>query len=109
MVIKINDTEIELKQTFRAHIIYEQITGNTFSEKNVTDIITFYYSTVMAANPELVITFDEFIGWLDEDPNRLTEFVNWLTDNDKRQQELTPKADTPKTIKQPTKKKRSQK
>lgn len=109
MVIKINDTEIELKQTFRAHIIYEQITGNTFRAKNVTDIITFYYSTVMAANPELVITFDEFIGWLDEEPNRLTEFVNWLTENDKRQQELTPKTDTPKTIKQPTKKKRSQK
>ena len=88
MVIKINNTEIELKQTFRAHIIYEQITGNTFSAKNVTDIITFYYSTVMAANPKLVITFDEFIGWLDEDP---------------------PKTDTPKTIKQPTKKKRLQK
>lgn len=108
MVIRIKGTDIELKHTFRAHIIYEQITGNTFSPKNITDIITFFYSTVMACDKELTVTFDEFVSWLDEQPEKLNEFVSWLTDNDRRQQALNPtKAETPKTIKQPTKKKKS--
>lgn len=109
MVIRIKGTDIELKQTFRAHIIYEQITGNTFNPKNITDIITFFYSTVMACDKELTVTFDEFVEWLDENPEKLNEFVTWLTDNDRRQQALNPKADEEKkpTIKQPTKKKKS--
>lgn len=111
MVISIKQTDIELKQTFRAHIIYEQITGNTFSPKNITDIITFFYSTVMACDKELTVTFEEFVNWLDEQPEKLNEFVTWLTEQDKRQQGLAPKQDEEKkqTIKQPTKKKKSQK
>ncbi len=105
-----NVLNTELKNTFRAHIIYEQITEKTFAPKNLTDIITFFYSTVMACNNELTITFDEFLNYLDENPEKLNEFVTWLTEQDKRQQGLAPKADEEKkpTIKQPTKKKRSQ-
>lgn len=105
-----NVLNTDLKNTFRAHIIYEQITGKTFSPKNLTDIITFFYSTVMACNSELTITFDEFLNYLDENPEKLNEFVTWLTEQDKRQQGLAPKQDEEKkpTIKQPTKKKRSQ-
>lgn len=105
-----NILNTELKNTFRAHIIYEQITEKTFAPKNLTDIITFMYSTVMACNNELTVTFDEFISYLDENPEKLNEFVTWLTEQDKRQQGLAPKADEEKkpTIKQPTKKKRSQ-
>lgn len=106
MTITIKDTEVNIKQTFRSHIIYEQITGNTFSPKNVTDIITFFYSTVMACNPEITIDFNEFLDWLDENPNTLTDFISFLTENDKRQQALSPKQDEKATVKQPAKKKK---
>ena len=106
MVIKINDTEIEMRHTFRAHIIYEQITGNTFAPKSITDVITFFYSTVMACNTEIAIDFNDFLDWMDDNPNSLSDFVNFLTENDKRQQALTSKETKPTTIKQPTKKKR---
>ena len=104
-----NVLDTELKNTFRAHIIYEQITQKTFAPKNLTDIITFMYATVMASNPELTVTFDEFISYLDENPEKLNEFVEWLTVQEKKQKDLSPKADETKkpTIKQPTKKKRS--
>lgn len=107
MTITIKDTEVKVRQTFRSHIIYEQITGNTFSPKNVTDIITFLYSTVMACNPEITIDFNEFLDWLDENPDTLAEFVAFLTDNDKRQQAIAPKAKEKATApKQAVKKKK---
>lgn len=106
MNIQINGNEIEVKQTFRAHIIYEQITGQTFSPKNVTDIITFFYSSVMASNTDLTLDFNDFIDWLDENPNTLTDFISFLTENDKRQQALSPKQDEKTTVKQPAKKKK---
>lgn len=107
MTITIKDTEVNVKQTFRSHIIYEQITGQTFSPKNVTDIITFFYSTVMACNPEITIDFNEFLDWLDETPDTLAEFVKFLTDNDKRQQAIAPKAKEKATApKQAVKKKK---
>ena len=106
MNIQINGNEIEVKQTFRAHIIYEQITGQTFSPKNVTDIITFFYSSVMACNTDLTLDFNDFIDWLDENPNTLTDFISFLTENDKSQQALSPKQDEKTTVKQPAKKKK---
>lgn len=107
MIIKIKDTEAEVRQTFRAHIIYEQITGSTFAPKNVTDVITFFYSTVMACNPDLTLDFNEFLDWLDGTPDTLAEFVNFLTDSDKRQQAMAPKtADKATAPKQTAKKKK---
>lgn len=107
MIIKIKDTEAEVRQTFRAHIIYEQITGQTFSPKNVTDVITFFYSTVMACNPDLTLDFNEFIDWLDESPDTLAEFVKFLTDGDKRQQAMAPQTADKATAPKQTAKKRS--
>lgn len=108
MKIHIKDTDVQLKSTFRAHIIYEQITGGTFAPKNLTDIVTFYFSTVMACSPDLALDFNEFLDWLDDNPSSLNDFVSFLTENEKRQNALNPtKAEGNPTKKvQPTKKKK---
>lgn len=79
MTININDKEITLKHTFRSYIIYETITGKSFEPKTVTDILTYFYSVVMASEPTAEITFDNFIDWIDQHEDQLSAFVSWLT------------------------------
>ena len=105
MKLTLNEKEITLKQTFKAHLIYEQITGKTFTADGLTSIITFFYSTVMACDSTLSITFDEFIDNIDDNPERLRDFINFLTENNKRQTELFPKEIKEATKKETKKKK----
>lgn len=99
--------DTELRQTFRAHIIYEQITGETFKGKDLTSIIVFFYSTLMACNPNLTLEFDDFINWLDSEPDKLGEFTNWLLKLNNVEEGLTEKKKENKTSKkQPAKKKK---
>lgn len=93
MIITIEDKEITLKHSFRSHIIYENITGHSFAPKGITDIVTFFYCDVMAADAELTLTFDAFIDWIDEHPDTLTKYAEWLADNNARNAELSPKSE----------------
>jgi len=73
-----NFKDLNLHQTFRAHIIYEQIMGETFgSNQGLIGIITFFYANVIASNKEWDLDYDEFMDWLDERPQMLEEFAQW--------------------------------
>lgn len=108
MKININNTEIVLKQSFRSHIIYEQITGETFQPKGMTEIITFLYCVIMASAPTLELDFDAFVDWLDNNPSTVGEFSEWMVECNRRQAAMSPKDDKKETAtkKQPTAKKK---
>jgi len=89
MKVEINNKEIELKYTFRAYMIFEQITDHSFMGNNLSDFITFFYSVLMASDRELAIDFDNFIEWLDDNPDKLNEFTEWMIANTKKQSELS--------------------
>lgn len=72
MKITINDTEYKIKYTLRALFIFEQITGKSFNLETLLDNYIFFYS-ILVANNENVLTWDQFIDALDENPNILTE------------------------------------
>ena len=78
MNITINGTEYALKYTFRALMIYEKIAGETFGGKGISEILIYFYSTILASNQDVTLTFDTFIDWLDENPNALNDFSKWL-------------------------------
>lgn len=80
MKINIKNTDIELKFSFRALMIYENITQESFSPDNLTNIIFFFYSVILGSIKNKNIDYDEFMDWLDENPNAITEFTNWLTE-----------------------------
>ena len=80
MKIIIKDKEIELKKTFRSYVIYESITDKIFNPKTMSDIITYFYSVVLASDMDINITFDQFIDWLDENEDALNDFEKWLTE-----------------------------
>lgn len=79
MKIQIKDIEITLKSTFRTYIIFENITGKSFQNvATLSDILCFMYATILASTKNAEISFDEFMDYIDENPNVVTEFSDWM-------------------------------
>lgn len=78
MKITIKDNEIELKYTLRSMIMYENITDQTFNPQTLTDMITFMYCVVVASSKDYSLKFDEFIDYVDDNPNIINEFGKWI-------------------------------
>jgi hypothetical protein len=78
MKITINNKEITLKNKLRSILIFEQIAGKTFNPTTMTDMILYFYSVVLANEPNLDLDFMNFMELLDEQPNLFKEFNDWL-------------------------------
>lgn len=89
MKLTIEGKEIELKQTFRAFMIYENIQGEAFAAKSLTDILVFFYSIILACSQNYDFTWDMFIDMIDADPNLVTEFSTWLTASEENNAKLS--------------------
>lgn len=72
-------SDLNLRQTFRAHIIYEQIMGESFNSKaGLNGMIVLFYSYIMGCNKDATIDYDGWFDWLDENPQMLAEFTDWV-------------------------------
>ena len=79
MKVQILGREIELKATFRAYIIFENITGKSFQQlSTLADVLTFFYATILGSAKTTAISFDDFLDFIDENPNIVTEFSEWM-------------------------------
>ena len=79
MKIQILGREIELKATFRAYLIFENITGKSFQQlSTLADVLTFFYATILGSAKTTDISFDDFLDFIDENPNIVTEFSEWM-------------------------------
>ena len=85
-IIKINGTEYKVKYTLRALFIFEQITGKPFEMKTLLDNYVFFYSLILANN-ENILEWNEFIDALDNDPSIFTQ-INELVNNSTKLEEL---------------------
>lgn len=90
MKVNINDKDYTLKYGFKAMMIYESITKTTFAPKNISDMIYFFYSCLLAGNKDENIDWDIFIGWIDEHPEAFEEFATWLANINERNDVLNP-------------------
>lgn len=80
MKIQILDRDIELKATFRAYIIFENITGKSFQDlSTLADVLTFMYATILGSAKTTDISFDDFLDYIDSNPDVVTQFSEWLT------------------------------
>lgn len=84
--IKINGKEYKVKYTLRALFIFEQITGKPFEMKTLLDNYVFFYSLILANN-ENILEWNEFIDALDNDPSIFTQ-INELVNNSTKLEEL---------------------
>lgn len=78
MKIQIKDKEIELRYTLRSMLMYENITEKTFNPSTMSDVITFMYCIVVSSSKDYSLMFDDFLDWLDDNPNMVNEFGEWL-------------------------------
>lgn len=80
MKIQILDREVELKSSFRAYIIFENITGKSFQAvQTLSDVLVFMYATILSSLKTTDISFDAFMDYIDSNPGVVTEFSEWLT------------------------------
>ena len=91
MVIKIKEKKVTLKKTFRSYIIFESATGKAFAPNTLTDSILYMYCVVISSEPNLELTFDEFLEWLDSNEKALSEFTEWLIKQSEIDSNLTKK------------------
>lgn len=80
MKVVIKDKEINLKYSFRALMIYENITKKSFNPQGISDVVIFFYSIVVASSKDTSLTFDDFLDWMDENTTAINDFSLWLTD-----------------------------
>lgn len=81
--ITINNKEYKIKYTLRALFIFERITNKAFEIKTLLDNYIFFYSMILANNEE-IIDWDEFINALDENPNILTQMSDLINEQEKK-------------------------
>lgn len=79
MTIEINNRTITLKYTMRSLMIYEKAAKQNFNPQGLSDIIMYFFCTVLACDKDSTLSFDEFMDWLDENPWQLNDFSNWLS------------------------------
>lgn len=91
MTISFNDREIELRFTFRADMIYENIMQKSFKAQTETEWIVYFYSTYLAITDDTDLGLDDFILKLDESPKVLYDFIQWYVDFQINNMKLIPK------------------
>lgn len=84
MNITINNKEYKLKYTIRALFIFEQITGKPFEIKTLLDNYIFFYSLLLANNPDNVLDWDEFLDALDSDATLMQQLTKVVEDYQKK-------------------------
>jgi hypothetical protein len=103
MEIKIKGKNITLKYSFRGFMIYEKITGESFNPKGITEILVYFYSTIIGSAKDLDLEFDEFMDYLDENPGLVEEFSGWLASVMSRNSYINQSQDKEKTEEDPKK------
>ena len=103
MIVNIKDREVELRTSFRAYMLYENITQKSFAPTTMTDVITFFYCILITSAKEYDFKYDEFLDMLDDRPEYLTEFSEWLANEFNKNDRLSPETEKKKVQPKATK------
>lgn len=79
--IIIGNLDLKVKQSFRALMMFEEMTGKSVNQmnENLNDIMKLFYCVLKANNRDIfVCTFDEYIDLIDENPTAIEFYTNFL-------------------------------
>ena len=91
MTIEIQGEKIELKQTMRSMIFFEKIQNKPFDIVNVSDVIIYFYSCILASKKDINLDINDFFDWLDENKEAFQQFNQWLMTEAEKTQQLSGK------------------
>ena len=94
--IEINGKNYKLKYTIRSLFIWERITGKSFKIENMLDNYLFFYSMILANNRDDILSWDDFIDALDEDPTLFKRMSDIIEEQQKKDNLFTNKEEKPK-------------
>jgi len=86
--ITIAGTEFKIAQSFRALMMFEELTGKTVNQINesVADILKLFYCILKGNNlTTFEYTFESFLDLIDEQPEVFTVFTEYLQEQAKGQ------------------------
>lgn len=91
MKIKIKDKEIELKQSMRSLIYFENIMDKPFNPQNTTtmDLTVLFLCTLLASDKALQLTYNELIDAIDENPQMFVDYTSWFIEEMQKQSMLS--------------------
>lgn len=98
MTIKINGTDLTIKNSFRNYVIFERITGSSFNKmETLEDILNLFYACVLASahRADKTVTVNEFYDFIDSNPQSITDFAEWLSKEMSTSNMLNPQTDKP--------------
>lgn len=78
MNITIKDKEYKVKYTIRAMFIFEKMANKIFKIESLLDWYIFYYSMILANNPDCELLFDDFIDECDSNPTLIVNMQEYL-------------------------------
>lgn len=94
--IEINGKNYKLKYTVRSLFIFEQITGKSFKIENLLDNYLFFYSMILANNRDDILSWDDFIDALDEDPTLFKRMSDIIEEQQKKDNLFSNNEEKPK-------------
>lgn len=86
MTIRINDYDYKIRYSVRAMFIWESIMKKPFNLETTLDNYAYFYSLILASNPDKVLKWDDFINAVEDKPNLLNELIVYLADYHKSQE-----------------------
>lgn len=91
MKINIKDHEVELKQSMRALIYYENVMNKSFNPQNTTtmDLTVLFLCTLLASDKTLHISYDELIDAIDDNPQIFVDYTTWFIEEMQKQSTLS--------------------
>lgn len=94
--IEINGKNYKLKYTIRSLFIWEQITGKSFKIDNMLDNYLFFYSMILANNPDNILSWDDYINAMDDDPMLFKRMTDIIEEQQKKDNLFTNEENTKK-------------
>ena len=86
-----NFEELNLRQTLRAHILYEQIMGHAFTgDDGLNGVVVLFFSYIAGSNRNANIDYNDYLDWLDEHNEMLTEFTAWMVKVNQANESIQP-------------------
>ena len=76
--ITINGTDYTVKPGMKAIIIFEKITDEAFHLKTTTDILTYFFASILAGTPDSKLGFDELLDAIDSQPELMKQLSDLI-------------------------------
>lgn len=92
MKITINNKEIELKMSIRSLLMFENIKGTSYTPNSLNDVLLYLYCVVVASSKDYAFSYDQWIDWVDENPDDLTQIVQFIQQTDQNQNDVKKKS-----------------